>query len=157
MLGSVYMSRFALLTRLVDAGVALEVRGGHVSRAVPRHAGLEAARAGGELRREAKASAFRRAAAVLNDLGTAEASHLNARLFEAAASGAMVVTEWRDGLPDLFEPGTEVHAYRTFDELVWLIRQLHDDPHLALATGDAASARAHAQHTWARRFDRSST
>ena len=153
MLGSVYLSRFELLRRLAAAGVALELRGGHVSRVVPQAAWLQAARAGGELARDAKASAFRRAAVVLNDLGSAEGSHLNARLFEAAACGAALVTEWRDGLPDLFEPGREVHSYRTFDELVELIETLQSDPERARAAGDAASARAHAEHTWVHRFD----
>lgn len=153
MLGSVYLSRFALLRRLVAAGVPLELRGGHVGRTVPREPWLEEVRAGGELEREAKARAFRRAAVVLNDLGTAEGSHLNARLFEAAASGAAVVTEWRDGLPDLFEAGSEVHAYRTFDELVGLSQELREDPERARAAGDAASVRAHAEHTWVHRFD----
>ena len=89
----------------------------------------------------------------MNDLGTAEGSHLNARLFEAAASGAVVVTEWRDGLPDMFEPGAEVQAYRTFGELVALAKSVRDDPGAARAMGDAASARAHAEHTWGHRFD----
>jgi spore maturation protein CgeB len=153
MLGSLYLSRFALLRRLTAAGVPLELRGGHVGRTVPREPWLEEVRTGGELEREAKARAFRRAAAVLNDLGTAEGSHLNARLFEAAASGAAVVTEWRDGLPELFEPGSEVHVYRTFDELVELAQALREDPERARAAGDAASARAHAEHTWVHRFD----
>jgi spore maturation protein CgeB len=153
MLGSVYLTRFELLRRLAGAGVPLELRGGHVSRVVPRAPWFEAARAGGELQREAKASAFRRAAVVLNDVGSAEGSHLNARLFEAAACGAALVTEWRDGLPELFEPGSEVHAYRTFDELVELIEALRGDPQRACAAGDAASARAHAEHTWVHRFD----
>lgn len=152
-LGSVYPSRFLLLRRLIAAGVRIELRGGHVSRVIPPDAGLNAARAGGELVREAKASAFRRAAVVLNDVNTSETSHLNLRLFEAAGSGGAIVTEWRDGLPDLFEPGAEVHAYRTFDGLLALIRRLQDDPAAALAAGDAASERAHAEHTWGHRFD----
>ena len=152
-LGSVYTSRFLLLRRLIAAGVEVELRGGHVSRVIPGDTGVEAARRGGELVRDAKARAFRRAAVVLNDLSSAEASHLNARLFEAAASGAAVLTEWRDGLPDLFDPGREVRAYRTFEELLGGIRALRSDPAAARAAGDAASARAHAVHTYGHRFE----
>lgn len=151
-LGSLYTSRFLLLRRLVAAGVEVELRGGHVSRVIPRDAGVEAARRGGMLVRGAKARAFRRAAVVLNDLGSAETTHLNARLFEAAASGAAVLTEWRDGLPDLFDPAREVRAYRTFEELVAGIDEIRIDPAGARDAGDAASARAHAEHTYGHRF-----
>ena len=44
MLGSLYLSRSILLTRLIDAGVAVELRGGHVSRSVPSSPALAAAR-----------------------------------------------------------------------------------------------------------------
>jgi spore maturation protein CgeB len=152
-LGSVYTSRYLLLRRLFDAGIEIELRGGHVSRVIPADRRLDAARGGPAVAREAKARAFRRAAVVLNDVNTAETSHLNLRLFEASGSGGAIVTEWRDGLPDLFEPGAEVHAYRTFDELLALIRRLQGDPEVALAAGDAARKRAHAEHTWGHRFD----
>ncbi len=151
-LGSVYTSRFLLLRRLVAAGVEIDLRGGHVSRVIPRDPGVHAARRGGMLVRADKASAFRRAAVVLNDVNSAETTHLNLRLFEAAASGGAVLTEWRDGLPELFQPGREVHAYRTFDQLLEGIRMLQSDPAAARAAGDAASARAHAEHTYAHRF-----
>ena len=151
-LGSVYTSRFLLLRRLLAAGVEIELRGGHVSRVIPRDPGLEAARRGGQLVREEKARAFRRAAVVLNDVNSAETTHLNLRLFEATASGAAVLTEWRDGLPDLFDPAREVRAYRTFEELLAGIRELQADPAAAGAAGDAASAHAHAEHTYGHRF-----
>ena len=87
LLGSVYTSRYLLLRRLFDAGIEIELRGGHVSRVIPPDRRLDAARAGDAVVREAKARAFRRAAVVLNDVNTAETSHLNLRLFEAAGVG----------------------------------------------------------------------
>lgn len=39
----------------------------------------------------------------------------NMRMYEATGMGAMLVTEARDNLPDLFEPGREVVTYRSGD------------------------------------------
>jgi spore maturation protein CgeB len=154
MLGSVYPTRFLLLRRLLDAGLQVELRGGHTSRVLPRGARLEGIRRGGDLVHERKAAAFRRAAVVLNDVASTEASHLNCRLFEAAASGAAVLTEWRDGLADLFDAEREVRPYRTFDELVRGARELIEDRVAARRIGDSATKRARDEHTYAHRFAR---
>ena len=42
----------------------------------------------------------------------------NLRLFEATGVGTLLVTDWKENLPALFEPGREVIAYRTNDECV---------------------------------------
>ncbi len=51
-----------------------------------------------------KARVFREAAAVLNNLHPAEMRGVNARLFEATASGAAVLCERRPVLDELFDP-----------------------------------------------------
>jgi spore maturation protein CgeB len=73
---------------------------------------------------------------------------MNCRLFEAAGSGAVVITEDRPVLGDLFKRGTEVLDFRTTDELVDRCRQVLESPEQFTATGDAASVRAHADHTY---------
>jgi spore maturation protein CgeB len=46
----------------------------------------------------------------------------NLRLYEATGVGALLVTDSKENLPELFEPGAEVIAYRTDDECVELVR-----------------------------------
>lgn len=40
----------------------------------------------------------------------------NMRLFEATGVGACLVTDWKENLPELFEPDAEVLTYRTAEE-----------------------------------------
>ncbi len=92
---------------------------------------------------------------MLNPLASHEADGLNCRLFEAAGCGAVVLTEWRDRLPELFRVPAEVRAFGTFEDLKKELRELlrfSDDERRAV--GDAAAGRAHAEHTYAHRFQR---
>ena len=76
---------------------------------------------------------------------------MNLRLFEAAGSGAAVLTEFRPTVPDLFAVGAEVLAFRDFDELVEQASCLLGEPGLTARIGDAATRRAHRDHTMAQR------
>jgi spore maturation protein CgeB len=85
---------------------------------------------------------------VLNNLHPAEMNSVNARLFEATAAGGAVLCEHRDVLQDLFRVDEEVLAFSTFDELVDHCRLLLNDSGLTRTIGDAATQRAHAEHTY---------
>ena len=37
----------------------------------------------------------------------------NMRLYEATGVGALLVTDWKENLGEMFEPGKEVVAYRS--------------------------------------------
>lgn len=149
--GNMYPSRTLLLRRLVDAGLNLRLYGGGFPRWL-KDDRLAARHAGRYVRREEKAAIFRSAAAVLNNLHPGEISGVNQRLFEATACGAAVLTEWRPSLPELFEEGKEVLAFRDFDELLEKARFLLANPDRGRAMGDAASARAHAEHGYEERL-----
>jgi spore maturation protein CgeB len=82
----------------------------------------------------------------------AEIEGVNLRLFEAAGCGAAVLTEFRPTLPDLFSTGDEVLAFRDFEELIIQARGLLEDGGLSAKLGDAAAARAHADHTYEKRL-----
>ena len=77
----------------------------------------------------------------------AEVSGVNSRLFEAAGCGAAVLTEFRSTVPDLFDVGAEVLAYRDFDELVNQASCLLNQSALRTQLGNAAARRAHRDHT----------
>lgn len=149
--GNAYPSRMLLLRRLAEAGIPLTLHGrgvfGYVRHLLP--AGL---RVRPPVFREEKSRVFRRAAAVLNNLHPAEMDGVNLRLFEATAAGAAVLCEDRRTLGELYDTEREVMPFRTFDELVDRARALLDDPRMTRDIGDAATKRAHAEHTYEERL-----
>jgi spore maturation protein CgeB len=69
-------------------------------------------------------------------------------VFEAAGSGGVVLTEHREGLADLFEIGNELTTFESFDELIEKARYLLGASREGQEIGDAATRRAHAEHTY---------
>jgi hypothetical protein len=84
----------------------------------------------------------------------AEGKATNMRLYEATGSGALLMTENYENLPELFEPGREVVAYDGPDDLVQKVRHYlaHDDERERIAA--AGQARTLADHTYAERVRR---
>lgn len=153
--GNMYATRYLTVKQLVCAGLQVEVFGPPWAPWLPADRAVRAAYTGRYLARADKARAFRRAGVVLNTLASHEADGLNCRLFEAAASGALVLTEHRARLGDFFDVPDEVSSYGDRDELVERARELIAlDPADRRRRGDAAAARAHAEHGYAQRFSR---
>ena len=145
--GSMYPSRVRLLDRLIAKGIPLRLYGG----GFPRWIGETACRAvhtGRYIAREEKARVFRSAAGVLNTMNLAEVNGVNARLFEAAGCGAAVLTDFRSTVPELFEVGKEVLVFHDFDDLVEQATRLLSERGLTARLGDAATQRAHRDHTY---------
>jgi spore maturation protein CgeB len=141
-----YPSRVLLLERLIAKGIPVRTYGG----GIPRWIGDSPVRTihtACPIFAEEKARVFRSAAGVLNNLYPGEVEGVNVRLFEAAGSGAAVLSEYRPVLPDLFAIGEEVLAFRDFDELVEQASRLLAEPGLTARLGDAAAKRTHRQHT----------
>jgi spore maturation protein CgeB len=149
--GNMYPSRVRLLERLIAKGIPLKVYGG----TIPGWIGDSPVRgihAGRPLFAEEKARIFRSAAGVLNNVHPAEVMGVNARLFEAAGSGAAVLSEFRPVISDLFAVGEEVLTFRDYDELVEQASRLLHEPGLTARLGDAAAQRAHRDHTIVQRL-----
>ena len=145
--GSMYPSRVRLLDRLIAKGIPLRLYGGDF----PRWIGETASRAshtGRYVACEEKARVFRSAAGVLNTMQLGEINGVNARLFEAAGCGAAVLTEFRPTVPELFAVGEEVLVFHDFDDLVEQATRLLSEPGLTARLGDAATQRAHRDHTY---------
>ena len=145
--GNMYPSRVRLLDRLIAKGIPLRLYGGGFPRWIGETT-CQAAHTGRYLVREEKARVFRSAAGVLNTMHPSEMSGANARLFEAAGCGAAVLTEFRPTVPDLFVVGKEVLAFHDFDELVEQATRLLSESGLTARLGDAATQRAHRDHTY---------
>jgi spore maturation protein CgeB len=151
LVGSMYPSRILLLERLLAAGLPLRLYGGRFPRWIGRTP-LRDVHAGRCVFCAEKARVFRSAAAVLNTMHPGEINGVNARLFEAAGSGAAVLTEFRPTLPDLFAVGDEVLAFHDFDDLIDQATRLLREGGLTAKIGDAAAARAHESHTYEKRL-----
>ncbi len=76
----------------------------------------------------------------------------NMRLFEATGMGACLVTDWKENLADLFEPGKEVVTYRSTEECIDLVRYFsrHDAEREKIAM--AGQARCHNEHNYEKRM-----
>jgi spore maturation protein CgeB len=76
----------------------------------------------------------------------------NARLYEATGVGTLLITDWKRNLPEMFEPGKELVAYRTPEECAELIQYYleHDDEREAIA--HAGQERTLREHTYYKRM-----
>jgi hypothetical protein len=88
----------------------------------------------------------------LNEHGAIPAYANNARLYEATGMGALLITDWKPNLPELFEPGREVVAYRDARECAERLRYYLDHPAEAEAIARAGQARTLREHTYACRM-----
>jgi len=71
------------------------------------------------------------------------------RLFEAAACGTPIISDYWEGLDTLFELGSEILVARSGEEMLGYLREI--SPARAVEIGQAARRRVLAQHTAAHR------
>lgn len=84
-----------------------------------------------------------------------EAASVNAnnmRLFEATGCGALLITDYKDNLNELFSIGSEVVAYRSPEECVALVRYYLSRPAEAEAIARAGQARTLRDHSYGQRM-----
>jgi hypothetical protein len=72
----------------------------------------------------------------------------NQRLYEATGVGTLLVTDWKQNLHELFEPGKEVVVYRNSEECVELIRYYLDHGDERAAIARAGQQRTLRDHTF---------
>lgn len=78
----------------------------------------------------------------------------NMRLFEATGCGALLITDYKDNLNDLFEIGREVVAYRSAGECAALIEYYLRYPDEAEAIAAAGQARTLSEHSYRKSMER---
>lgn len=99
-------------------------------------------------------SVLRSSAMTLNrHIDVARHNANNMRLFEATGCGALLITDYKENLQELFEPGSEVVAYRSPEEAAALIRYYRRYPEEAAAIARAGQERALRDHTYAKRME----
>lgn len=77
----------------------------------------------------------------------------NMRLYEATGMGAMLLTDWKENLHEMFEPGREVAAYRNHDECFEMIRHYLDREDERQAIASAGQERTLREHTYKKRME----
>lgn len=148
--GNMYPSRVRLLEMLAQRGLPLQLFGSGFPRWLATD--LRRFHTGRHVTRNEKARVFREAGLVLNNVHPAEFEGVNCRLFEATGCGGAVLTEHRAELSRMFDTDREVLSFSAFDDLVEKAEFLLRDPQRAMMLGDAASRRAHEEHTYERRL-----
>jgi spore maturation protein CgeB len=141
--GSLYYYRQAIVSQLAEFD--LKLWGNAPSWFVNR---LAHARAGGEVVLDAKAKAVRAARIALNPLHYGEIDSLNCRAFELAGCGAFQLITYKPILSEHFEPGVDLDAFRSIDELIEKIRHYLRNPEQAAELARNGQIRAHRDHTY---------
>ncbi|MDD3313254.1 glycosyltransferase [Pseudodesulfovibrio sp.] len=76
---------------------------------------------------------------------------VNQRVFDVPACGGFLLTDHREQMENLFDPGAEVVAYHSAEEIPDLVRSLLADAPRRRRVAEAARRRILAEHTYARR------
>ncbi len=99
-----------------------------------------------------KSLAFGNALACINSTAMSEFDSLNCRAFELAGAGGLQILEYRPAVEELFEPGTEILVYNSFNELTSILDRLITDRDAFHAVRIAGHRRASQEHTYAHRL-----
>lgn len=77
----------------------------------------------------------------------------NMRLFEATGCGALLITDYKDNLSDLFEIGEEIVVYHSPEECIELVRYYLSHPDEAEKIAKAGQARTLRDHVYEKRME----
>ena len=77
---------------------------------------------------------------------------VNQRVFDVPAAGAFVLTDWRDQMENLFEPGKEIAFYESPEQIPELINFYLANPNARQAIIKAAQKRILNEHTYVHRL-----
>ena len=122
--GSLYTERILLLEFLVERGFNLDIYG----------FGLPRGYVNGILTKfdkkkfvtlEKKSQVFQNSRCVLNSFHPAHINAINCRIFEAMASGALVVSQWSELLANTFIDGHEILLYKSYEDLILILEDLY--------------------------------
>jgi hypothetical protein len=89
-----------------------------------------------------------------NHIDISPVSASNMRLFETTGVGACLLTDWKENLSDLFEPGKEVLTYRSAEECVEKVRYILEHENERREIAAAGQLRTLREHTFENRAAR---
>jgi spore maturation protein CgeB len=88
-----------------------------------------------------------------NHIDISKNSSSNMRLFEATGVGTCLLTDWKDNLPDIFEPNLEVVAYHSAEDCIEKVQWLLEHPKEREAIASAGQKRTLRNHTFTKRAE----
>lgn len=80
-------------------------------------------------------------------------NNVKIRLFEVAAAGTLLITEYVDEINEFFEYGKEIVGYKTEDEMYEKIKYYVDHPFKRIKTASKAQQKCAQKHMWRNRFE----
>lgn len=89
---------------------------------------------------------------VNHHIDVAENNANNMRLFEATGCGALLITDHKDNLCELFEIGKEIVSYRSEEECIALVKYYQSNPGEAEKIAKAGQERTLRDHSYAKRM-----
>jgi len=146
-----YASRVALLEALCSRFPQLKVWGpapDHLEPTSPIRNCYQGEAWGREMYR-----VFARSKITLNHHGDILPYANNCRLYEATGMGALLMTDWKENLHEMFEPGKHVVAYRSPDECVELMQYYLGHQNEREAIARAGQEHTLRKHTYDRRSE----
>jgi len=76
----------------------------------------------------------------------------NLRLFEATGAGTLLITDWKQNLHEMFEPGKEIVTYRNPQECAELVRYYLEHENERREIAEAGQRRTLQEHTYYQRM-----
>lgn len=125
---------------------------GYGAGTLPHHSPLRERHGGEAWGREMFAILAGSRIAVNRHVDVAEHNANNMRLFEATGCGALLITDYKENLNDLFEIGEEVVAYRSPEECAALVNYYQAHPEEAEAIARRGQARTLRDHSYRQRM-----
>ena len=149
--GSYYAFRQAVILRLTGDGLQCQLYGPPPPRWA--HPKIKSLHSGKYLMSEEKSRVFGEALACVNTFTLAEGDSLNCRAFEVAGAGGLQLIEYRPALEECFEPGKELLAFQTYEELREHVSRAEKYPADMVSIRQAGARRALAEHTYRQRLE----
>lgn len=149
--GNYYGYRQILVSRLLDAGVDLELHGFSPPRwGDPR---IRERHTGRYITRTEKSGVFEGALASLNCTAMGEGDSLNCRAFEICGAKGLQLLEDKPSVSLCFDPGKEVLTYRAVEDILEYLARIRAEPQWAEGIREAGRRRVQAEHTYTHRME----
>ena len=142
----VHSSRVKFIESVCQRVPQLRIWSGNLS-ALPLHSSLHGHYMGQAWGRDMY-QVLRSSQITLNHHGDVAPYANNMRLFEATGVGTCLITDWKENLKEMFEPGKEVLTYRSPDECAELIQYYLEHDEERRAIGYAGQTRTLREHTY---------
>ena len=149
--GNYYAFRQAIIVRLIEDGVVMKLYGSNPP--VWAHPKISEIHTGRYVVREEKSRIFGEGAAILNTFDFSDCDALNCRAFEVAGAGGLQLIEYRPAIEECFVPGQELLVFKSYEELIELIRRVEKYPAEMESIRRAGAGRALAEHTYRHRLE----